>query len=77
MKVFVFLIFYIDVVAVPAGIVLGLWFVLQILNVGMGGGVAWFAHVGGFLAGLLLIRLARAGASADLRRHEVDFSPEF
>jgi membrane associated rhomboid family serine protease len=54
-KVFVFLIFYIDVVAIPAGVVLGLWFFLQILNVGMGGGVAWFAHVGGFLAGLLLI----------------------
>jgi membrane associated rhomboid family serine protease len=52
--------FTVDVVAIPAGIVLGLWFFLQILNVGMGGGVAWFAHVGGFLAGLLLIRLAGA-----------------
>jgi len=57
-KVFVFLIFFIDVVAIPAGIVLGLWFLLQVLNVGVGGGVAWFAHVGGFLAGLLLVRLA-------------------
>jgi membrane associated rhomboid family serine protease len=57
-KTFVFLIFYIDVVPLPAGIVLGLWFLLQILNVGMGGGVAWFAHVGGFLAGILLVRLA-------------------
>jgi membrane associated rhomboid family serine protease len=62
---FVFLIFYIDVVPVPAGIALGLWFVLQILNVGMGGGVAWFAHIGGFLMGLLLIRLALRG---DFRR---------
>lgn len=57
-KVFVFLIFYIDVLAVPAGVVLGLWFVMQLLNVGMGGGVAWFAHIGGFLAGLALVRLA-------------------
>ena len=57
-KVFVFLIFYIDVVAVPAGVVLGLWFVMQVLNVGMGGGVAWFAHIGGFLAGLVMVRLA-------------------
>lgn len=57
-KTFVFLIFYIDIVPIPAGIVLGLWFLLQILNVGMGGGVAWFAHVGGFLAGILLIRVA-------------------
>jgi membrane associated rhomboid family serine protease len=57
-KTFIFLIFYIDVVAIPAAIVLGLWFLLQILNVGMGGGVAWFAHIGGFLAGIVLIRLA-------------------
>jgi membrane associated rhomboid family serine protease len=45
--------------------VLGAWFVLQLLNgagslaqpVGEGGGVAYFAHIGGFLFGLLLIRL--------------------
>jgi membrane associated rhomboid family serine protease len=57
-KTFIFLIFYIDVVPIPAAVVLGLWFVLQFLNVGMGGGVAWLAHVGGFLAGILLVRLA-------------------
>lgn len=57
-KTFVFLIFYIDVISIPAGLVLGLWFVLQVLNVGMGGGVAWFAHIGGFLAGILFIWLA-------------------
>jgi membrane associated rhomboid family serine protease len=57
-KTFVFLIFYIAVIPIPAGIVLGLWFLLQVLNVGLGGGVAWFAHIGGFLAGILLIRLA-------------------
>ena len=42
-----------------------LWFVLQLvqgyLSLGMiadgGGGVAWFAHIGGFLAGLVCIRL--------------------
>jgi len=54
-RTFVFLFFYIDIVAIPAGIVLGVWFLAQLLNVGMGGGVAWFAHIGGFLAGLLLI----------------------
>jgi membrane associated rhomboid family serine protease len=43
------------IVPVPAGVVLGLWFALQILNVGMGGGVAWFAHIGGFLTGIALI----------------------
>jgi membrane associated rhomboid family serine protease len=57
-RTFVFLIIYIDVVDVPAAVILGLWFLLQVLGVGMGGGVAWFAHVGGFLAGILLARLA-------------------
>jgi membrane associated rhomboid family serine protease len=53
--------FYIRTVEVPAMIVLGLWFVLQFLNVliagSSGGGVAWHAHVGGFVAGILLIGL--------------------
>ncbi|WP_342349066.1 rhomboid family intramembrane serine protease [uncultured Nitrospira sp.] len=45
---------------VPAVMVLGLWFFMQVLSGGMslgnqGGGVAFFAHIGGFLAGLILI----------------------
>jgi len=42
---------------VPAFLVLGFWFAMQLLNVflGGGGGVAWLAHIGGFIAGLLLI----------------------
>ncbi len=47
---------------VPAGFVLGFWFVLQLLSGGMslgqgGGGVAFFAHIGGFIAGMALIGL--------------------
>jgi len=47
---------------VPAAIVLGMWFVMQLLSGGMsigseGGGVAFFAHIGGFLAGMALIGL--------------------
>ncbi|MBU0711547.1 rhomboid family intramembrane serine protease, partial [bacterium] len=45
----------------PAAYVLGFWFLLQICN-GLGaltfqqpGGVAWFAHIGGFLAGIALL----------------------
>jgi membrane associated rhomboid family serine protease len=53
--------FYIRTVEVPALIVLGLWFVLQFLNVlvssGSGGGVAWHAHIAGFVAGIFLIGL--------------------
>ena len=47
---------------VAAGFVLGMWFVMQLLSGGMsmgskGGGVAFFAHIGGFLAGMVLIGL--------------------
>ena len=50
---------FVFIMPVPAGLVLGLWFALQVLNVGLGGGVAWFAHIGGFLAGIALILAAR------------------
>jgi len=57
---------FIWVVPVPAAIILGLWFLMQVLNVGLGGGVAWFAHIGGFLVGIWLIlmfaRRKRVGA---------------
>jgi len=49
---------FITTIAVPAQIVLGLWFLMQLTG-GLGtlgmdttGGVAWFAHVGGFISGV-------------------------
>jgi membrane associated rhomboid family serine protease len=48
---------------VPSFIFIGIWFVLQFLNgvvaqrAATGGGVAYWAHVGGFLCGLLLVGL--------------------
>jgi membrane associated rhomboid family serine protease len=48
------------IVRIPALVVLGFWFVLQLLRgleSGPASGVAWFAHIGGFIAGLLLIKL--------------------
>ncbi len=48
---------FIWILPVPAFIILGLWFVAQVVNVGIGGGVAWFAHIGGFLIGLGLLQL--------------------
>jgi len=58
---------------VAAGIILGMWFVTQLLSGGMsmgaqGGGVAFFAHIGGFVAGMVLIGLFK-------RRHVPFFSP--
>jgi membrane associated rhomboid family serine protease len=63
----VFIIFFVTVVEIPAMIMLGIWFVLQFLPAvgqlatpevaGEGGGVAYLAHVGGFVFGLALIKL--------------------
>jgi membrane associated rhomboid family serine protease len=52
----------IGITRVAAGIVLGMWFVTQLVSGGMsigatGGGVAFFAHIGGFVAGVALIGL--------------------
>ena len=53
--------FFTRLMYIPAGIVLGLWFVFQLLSGGLsggeGGGVAWWAHVGGFVGGMLLVGL--------------------
>ena len=53
----VFLLFFIRIIAIPAAFVLGIWILIQVLNIGAGGGVAWFAHIGGFLIGIALIKL--------------------
>ena len=58
----VFLVFFVRLVSFPAIIVLGFWFVLQLINAGQmtaGGGVAVLAHIGGFMAGLVLIPIFR------------------
>jgi len=51
--------FFIRLVALPAVILLGFWFILQVISgagaLGSSGGVAWFAHIGGFIAGLILV----------------------
>lgn len=53
--------FYARTVEVPALIVLGLWIALQFLNAVLAGasaaGVAWYAHIAGFVAGGVLIGL--------------------
>jgi len=68
----VFLGFFYQLIEVPALVVLGLWFLLQLIDgigsLGLagaeGGGVAFFAHIGGFIAGVVLaiaFRALRAG----------------
>jgi membrane associated rhomboid family serine protease len=55
--------FLLGIITVPAFIAVGLWFIFQIIN-GMGalggeeaGGVAYAAHIGGFIAGLILVKM--------------------
>ncbi len=55
----VFLVFFINIVRLPAVIFLGLWFLFQILSSGSGGGIAWYAHIGGFVAGAAAIMILR------------------
>jgi membrane associated rhomboid family serine protease len=57
----VIIIIFVTVIELPALLVLGGWFLIQLLSVSSqtvgGGGVAYFAHIGGFVFGLLAIRL--------------------
>jgi membrane associated rhomboid family serine protease len=53
---------FIRLVYLPASFFIGAWFVFQLLGAflgGAGGGVAFMAHVGGFVAGLLLVQIWR------------------
>jgi membrane associated rhomboid family serine protease len=62
----IFIVIFFTIIELPALLVLGAWFLLQALNgasdlvqpvAGGGGGVAYWAHIGGFLFGLLAIKL--------------------
>jgi rhomboid family protein len=68
------------VVPVPAFVAIGLWFVFQLIS-GLGmlgsgskaGGVAYGAHVGGFVAGLVLIKVFEIGRRPPDRYYEREF----
>ena len=58
----IFIFFFFDIVEIPAFFFLAFWFIFQFLSGtivatqdAMSGGVAWWAHIGGFLAGILLL----------------------
>jgi membrane associated rhomboid family serine protease len=64
----VFVIIFVTTIEIPAAFMLLYWFGIQLLSglwstasrSGVSGGVAWFAHVGGFLAGIILVKLLPA-----------------
>ena len=73
--------FFVTTVALPAYVILGYWFVYQLLlgTVGslsrMEGGTAFWAHVGGFVAGMALIRVFVNPEYLERRRSRVIILP--
>jgi membrane associated rhomboid family serine protease len=64
-KTAIFFLFFVRIAFVPASLLIGVWFVLQLFSAGQvagtvqSGGVAYMAHVGGFLFGVVTGRLWR------------------
>jgi len=73
--------FFVTTVALPAYVMLGYWFLLQLLMGAVGslsrveGGVAVWAHVGGFVAGMALIKLFANREYLERRRGGVVILP--
>ncbi len=63
-------------IEIPAYFFLGIWFLLQFLSAagshGSAGGIAWWAHIGGFISGMILLKLFHTlpdtGITQQLRR---------
>lgn len=59
----IFLGFFVQVVRLPALIVIGFWAIIQVINgivttgIAGRGGIAWFAHIGGFVFGVVAIKV--------------------
>jgi len=69
--------FFIRMIKIPATIVLGFWIIYQFfygvssLAARPGeGGTAWFAHIGGFIAGFLLVKLYKVITSSKIYRED-------
>ena len=71
----IFIVFFFTIIELPAMLILGFWFVQQLVfgfyevstPAGGGGGVAYFAHIGGFAFGLAAIKLVAS--------RQKDYSP--
>jgi membrane associated rhomboid family serine protease len=73
-KTLLFIFFFVTITNVSAGFMLGYWFVIQILSaigsipgLGTSGGVAFFAHVGGFAIGVMFGLLLKKKDYTELR----------
>ncbi len=75
------LVVFMQIVSIPAPIFLGIWFLMQIFSgfgeaSGEGAGIAWWAHIGGFVVGVaiafILNRLHFTRPRVDMRRPNSD-----
>jgi len=55
----IFFFFFIQIIKLPAFVFIGIWFLMQVISSSHGDGIAWYAHIGGFLAGISLILLSQ------------------
>ncbi len=71
------IIFFFQFIELPAFVFLGYWLLMQLFSASLArgdvGGVAWWAHIGGFIAGMILMKLVSAipktGLGQSLRQH--------
>ena len=82
-RTLIFLVIFFTVVELPALAVLGFWFFVQIanaahaFNLNLSGGVAWWAHVGGFVAGALIMPFLAAGSPEPGKNWEIEAQQQF
>ncbi|MCK4222758.1 rhomboid family intramembrane serine protease [Candidatus Bathyarchaeota archaeon] len=59
------LIRFIWIIPIPAAIFLGFWFLLQLLlsSLNIAGGVAYWAHIGGFIVGVIMVLASKRARS--------------
>ena len=66
-------------IPIPAWFVLAQWFAVQLLSgyarPSTGGGVAFWAHIGGFVAGVLLVKIFENRTLVEARRQHIPLSP--
>jgi membrane associated rhomboid family serine protease len=55
-RTLVFVFILVSTMDIPAAVFLVIWFAFQFLSAGGGSGIAWLAHVGGFVVGFILIK---------------------
>ena len=81
-KTLIFFVFFIRVIPLPAWALLIYWFGIQLvsgvgsLGAADGGGVAFWAHIGGFVAGVALIKLFERPQLVEAKRTHVKLPPE-